>query len=105
MQSDQSEYVLGRALLKDPFNCCIQQSYTANQRKLHVTLKMTTHWAFNVEECWPKRSAAAVAEQRTRDITDNENKWKDIWFASSKGGGGTMWESQGHVQFDELTLG
>ena len=43
MQSDQSECVPGRALLKDKFSCCIQRSLTVTQEQLPATLKMTKH--------------------------------------------------------------
>ena len=40
IQSDQSEYVLGRELLKDQFSCCFKQNYTVTQSQLPATLKM-----------------------------------------------------------------
>ena len=68
-----SEYVPGRTLLKKP----IQLLYPM---ELHCDSKLTTsntqdNKALNVNvEFRPKRSAAAVAEQRIRDIADNENQ-------------------------------
>ena len=43
IQLDQSEYVPGRALLKDRFNCCIKWSYAVTHNQLPATLKMTNH--------------------------------------------------------------
>ena len=40
------------------------RSYTQDDKTLNV----------NAEEFGPKKSAAAVAEQRVRDITDDENQ-------------------------------
>ena len=46
------------------------------QSQLPVTLKMNKTLNVNAEEFGPKRSAPAVAEQRIRDIADNENGQK-----------------------------
>ena len=43
IQSDQSEYIPGKVLLKDQLSCCIQWSYTVTHRQLPTTLNMTKH--------------------------------------------------------------
>ena len=75
IQSDQSEYVPRRALLKGQFSCCVQWSYTVTQKQLPIqNTKYDKTSNVNSQEFQPKRSAAAVAEQRIRNIADNENQ-------------------------------
>ena len=48
-------------------------------------------------------AAAAVVEQRIRDIAGSKNQWKTL--ISSSNGGRTMRKPQGHVKFNEMLLG
>ena len=98
IKSNQSEFVPGRALLKDQFSCCIQWSYTVTQSQLPANTKHDK--TPNADEFGPKWSTAVAAEQKIRDTASV----RDIWFTSSNGGR-TIWKSQGYVQFDELCLG
>ena len=80
IQLDQSEYVPERALLKDQFSCCIQWSYTLTQRqppddkKTNNNIQDDKTVKLMLKNFDQVRLAAVVAEQRIKNIVDNENQ-------------------------------
>ena len=73
IQSDQSEYVPRRALLKDQFSW-LSNGVTLWLKDDNIQDDKTLN--VNAEEFRPTRSVAAAAEQKIRDIVDNEDQWR-----------------------------